>query len=377
MRADWYPSLVTASDSTTTAPSTAPTVRPRSVALDVLRVVAILGVVAIHTFAGIVTNPAVHGSGTWWVAVALDIGNVWVIPVFVMVSGALLLGPRAHSAGPRTFYRKRLLRLGPAFVAWQVFYIVVVQMWLSQRNLSITDVLQQIADGKTYTHLYFLYLIVGLYLVAPVLAAFLAGGGPGRAYIFAGTVLASTLLVYVIADLSSLNGAPRPIVLGALTQWMPYVGYFLAGWALRNVTLSWRWATLAAVATLALLAETVWQYANAGRHVLLNAISPVGYLSVVVAAASIGVFVVAQSIFAKATPSARASRVLRELSDAAFGVFLVHFFFLVLIGTLFPSVAQLRDTSVLWATAYWACVVIISFAVTIGARRVPFLRRVF
>ena len=75
----------------------------------------------------------------------------------------------------------------------------------------------------------------GLYAVAPVLAAFLAGGGAGRAYIFAGTVLASTLLVYVIADLSSLNGAPRPIVLDALTQWVPYVGYFLAGWALRNI----------------------------------------------------------------------------------------------------------------------------------------------
>jgi surface polysaccharide O-acyltransferase-like enzyme len=368
---------MTATDSETTAQPAAPAARSRSMALDVLRVTAILGVVAIHVFGGIVTNPAIRGSGSWWAGVVVDIGNVWVIPVFVMVSGALLLGPRAHAAGPREFYRKRLLRLGPAFVAWQVFYIIVVQQWLSHRNLTVADVLQQIADGKTYTHLYFLYLIAGLYLVAPVLAAFLAGGGPGRAYIFAGSVLGSTLLVYVIADLSTLYGSPRPIVLNALTQWVPYVGYFLAGWALRNVRFSWPWATLAAIGTLALLAETIWQYVNSGRHVLLNAVAPLGYLSVITAAASIGVFVVAQSIFAHAKGTGRASRVLGELSDASFGVYLVHFFFSVLFATLFPWAAVLRGENFWAATAFWAVVVVVSFAVSIGARRVPVLRRFF
>ncbi len=370
---------MTATDSETTAPPTAPpaAAATRSVGLDVMRVTAILGVVAIHVFGGIVSNPAIRGSGTWWAATAVDIGNIWVIPVFVMVSGALLLGPRAHAAGPRAFYRKRLLRLGPAFVAWQVFYIVVVQQWLSHRNLSLIDVLQQIADGKTYTHLYFLYLIVGLYLVAPVLAAFLAGGGAGRAYIFAGTVLVSTLLVYVIADLSALNGAPRPIVLNALTQWVPYVGYFLVGWALRKVVLSWRWATVASIVTLALLAETVWQYANSGRHVLLNAVSPIGYLGFIVAAASIGVFLVGQSVFARVKASGRFGRMLAELSDASFGVFLVHFFFIVLLAMLFPWAADLRDTNFFAAAAFWLCVVIVSFAVSLGARRVPVLRRIF
>ena len=366
-----------ATDSETTVQPTAPTARPRSVALDVLRVTAILGVVAIHIFGGIVTNQAIRGSGSWWAAVVVDIGNVWVIPVFVMVSGALVLGPRAHAAGPRAFYRKRLVRLGPAFVAWQVFYIIVVQQWLSQRNLSLADVLQQIADGKTYTHLYFLYLIVGLYCVAPVLAAFLAGGGPGRAYIFAGTVLASTLLVYVIADLSTLYGSPRPIVLNALTQWVPYVGYFLAGWALRNVKLSWPWATLAAVITLGLLAETIWQYANSGRHVLLNAVAPLGYLSVITAAISIGVFVVANSIFANVSGTGRGSRVLGVLSDATFGVYLVHFFFSILFATMFPWAAILRGENFFAATVFWAVVVVVSFAVSIGARRVPVLRRFF
>nr|BFF10659.1 hypothetical protein GCM10025699_19620 [Microbacterium flavescens] len=63
-------------------------------ALDILRVVAVAGVVAIHVFAATVENEAIRGSGTWWVAVAIDIGFIWVVPAFVMVSGALLFTTR-------------------------------------------------------------------------------------------------------------------------------------------------------------------------------------------------------------------------------------------------------------------------------------------
>jgi surface polysaccharide O-acyltransferase-like enzyme len=361
----------------TTFEAAHPEQRVRSAALDILRIVAILGVVAIHVFAGIVSNSAMHGSRAWWIATALDIGNVWVIPVFVMVSGALLLGPRSHAAGPAEFYRKRLLRLGPAFIGWQLFYVIVVRILISHEKLSLGDIARLFANGTTYTHLYFLWLIAGLYLVAPVLAAFLNGGGARRAYIFAGVVLAATVSVYAISGLDALHGDAHPIVLNALTQWVPYVGYFLAGWALRNVVLSTRWMLVAGILTLALLAETVWQYANSARVPLLQAVSPVSYLGAIVALASIGVFVVGLSLFAPVGSAGRAGRAITELSAASFGVYLVHFFFLVLAGVLFPVAAELRSTSLLVACAFWLAIVVVSFAVSFGARRVPVLRRFF
>lgn len=374
-RPHWYPERMTA-DSETTTPLSAGTRQTRSAALDILRVVAILGVIAIHVFAAITTNAAIRGSGTWWAANVLDLGNVWVIPVFVMVSGALILSPRSHAAGPAEFYRKRLLRLGPAFVFWQAFYIVVVRLMLSHQQLSFVSVLQLIADGTTYTHLYFLWLIVGLYVVAPVLAAFLNGGGQRRAYIFAAVVLLGTLTVYALSGTLTLRGVPHPIVLNALTQWVPYVGYFLAGWALRNVVLRWPWTLAVGLVTVALLAMTIWQHAT-GPHPLLDAVSPAGYIGFISGAASIGVFVVGLSIFAGVRAEGRAGRVLHRLSDATFGVYLVHFFFLVLVVTLSPDIARLRATSLPAAFAVWSGIVIVSFAISLGARRVPYLRRLF
>lgn len=353
-------------------------VRTRSVSLDVLRVTAILGVIAIHVFGEIVSNTAIRGSGTWWVATIIDVANVWVVPVFVMVSGALLLSPRAHADGPAAFYRKRLLRLGPAFVVWQIFYIVVVRILISHQQLGLRQTFWLVADGTSYTHLYFLWLIAGLYLVAPVLAAFLAGGGRRRALVFAGSVLAFTVTVVALAGLSVLAGDPHPIVLNALTQWMPYVGFFLAGWALRSVVLSSGWTVVVAVITAALLAETIWQYGSASRPDFLQAVSPTGYIGAIVAAASLGVFVVGQSVFSRFTSlPARVTRSLASLSDAAFGVFLVHFFFLVLAITLVPALNHARSTSVPVAIALWAGIAVVSFAVSLGARRVPGLRRLF
>ncbi|WP_314147032.1 acyltransferase family protein [uncultured Leifsonia sp.] len=352
--------------------------RTRSAALDVLRIAAILGVVAIHVFGGIVGNAAIRGSGTWWAATVIDIGSIWVVPVFVMVSGALLLSPRAHADGPAAFYRKRLLRLGPAFVFWQVFYIVVVRMLLQHQHLGLVETGGLIFDAKTYTHLYFLWLIVGLYVVAPVLAAFLNGGGQRRALVFAGSVLALTVVVVGLSGFASTHGSPHPIVLNALTQWIPYVGYFLAGWALRNLVIRAGWTSVAAIGTLGLLALTIWQYGGAGVPGWLNALSPVGYYGGIVALASIGVFVVANSLFAGGRPfGPRSSRGLATLSDAAFGVYLVHFAFLVLAELLIPGLAAGRQSTLWVALAIWAGISVLSFAVSLGARRVPYLRRLF
>lgn len=360
---------------TATRPSIVST---RSISLDVLRIGAILGVIAIHVFAGIVSNPAIRGSGTWWVAAIIDIGSIWVVPVFVMVSGALLLSPRAHADGPAAFYVKRLLRLGPAFVVWQIFYIVVVRILISHEQLTVVQTIGLVVDGKAYTQLYFLWLIAGLYLIAPVLAAFLGGGGQRRALVFAGSVLLFSVAVVGLSGLSTLFGDPHPIVLNALTQWLPYVGFFLAGWALRTVVLSRGWTVAAALVTAALLAEAIWQYGTVSRPSWLQAVSPVGYYGAVVAAAALGVFVVVQSVFSRVVQlRERPARMLAELSDAAFGVFLVHFFFLTLAATLFPALEAARTDSLPVAIALWAGVAALSFAVSLAAHRVPALRRLF
>ena len=260
--------------------------------LDVLRIIAIVGVVAIHTFSWVVTNPEQVGSVQRVVAIAVDLGFVWAVPVFVMISGALILRPSTFARGIPSFYRSRALRLVPALVFWNLVYLFIAKWFLLDVRPSLRGLVEMTMDGRFYTQLYFLWIVLGLYLVAPVLAAFLKDGGTARALITAGVALVWAVVVFTLPiTVDALFGVQRPIAVSFLLLWLPYVGYFLAGYALSLVELRrWMvWSALAvAVATGAL---TIWQYASRGSVPLLDALSPVSYYGPIVAVLSVAVFV--------------------------------------------------------------------------------------
>src|SRR5437762_7039412 len=92
-----------------------------------LRVAAMSAVVLIHSCSAIVGNTGIRDSGTWWLATALDLGSSWAAPVFIMVSGALLLAPRPGE-GARAFYARRVQRIAIPLVVAHVGYLLV--RWL-------------------------------------------------------------------------------------------------------------------------------------------------------------------------------------------------------------------------------------------------------
>ncbi|GLY99666.1 acyltransferase family protein [Actinoplanes sp. NBRC 103695] len=343
--------------------------------LDALRVAAICGVVAIHVVGMMLGNNDLTGSRRWWAAVAIDLGLVWTVPVFVMISGALLLSPRAHAAGPVVFWRKRFARIVPALVVWHLVYLAGVRVWLKGEELTRGAVVAWLLDAKVYTALYFLWLIAGLYAVAPVIAAFLHSGGRRRTAATAAVTLVFTLVVFAASGLAALNGTPRPIALGALTMWLPYVGYFIAGRALHRVVLPAWGVVVAGVVAAALLAEVVWQYGHKPAYPVLQQVLPPGYLGAATALAAVCVVLVATGLGARLAPGPRLAALLRRLSDASFGVFLVHLLIFEVVRRLVPAVASADSLHVM--VAAWAVVVSASFVVSLLAARIPYLRTVF
>lgn len=364
-------SILRATGTVSAGPTASP--RTRDVGLDILRIVSICGVVAIHVF-GHVVGRAPESSRAWWVAVAVDISFVWVVPVFVMISGAVLLGSRQLVDAPSLFYRRRAVRLVPALVAWNLIYLVGVRMWMRGEELAFPRTLQLLVDGTVFTQLYFLWLIVGLYAVAPLLAAFLKAGGRSRAVKMAFALLAVSVFFYMIPGLVSLFGVSRPIRLNILTHWMPYVGYFMVGYTLKDVRLQgWRLA-VAGLITAVLGVATVWQYGHRGTLKLLDAAVPVSYLGLQVALLSLGVFVVVLSLCSRLRLRA-AARPVAELSNATFGVFLVHLVLFEAIRLQIPEVAAGKSLGAIMAA--YAVTLFASFAVSLGARRIPLLRSIF
>lgn len=346
----------------------------RNYGLDILRIVSICGVVAIHVFGLRVGAEPRHGRG-WWTAVAIDIGFIWVVPVFVMISGALILGSRLVVSSPASFFRQRALRLIPALIFWNAVYLIGLRFWLRHEELSRVRILQLLYDGSVYTQLYFLWLILGLYAIAPLLASFIVGEGNLRAMATAGVLLAVTILAFATSGILGYFGLSRPISMNIFTHWVPYVGYFVAGYALRNFRLKGLPLISAAFVTAALMASTIWHFGHKGIWPVLDSLVPVSYLGAGVALTSLGVFVVGLSICEFMTVPGRIGKVLIAFSNASFGVFLVHLVIFELIRLNVQAVLGAISFSAI-AAAYLVTLAG-SFAISLLAAKTPVLHRVF
>ncbi|WP_418060579.1 acyltransferase [Pimelobacter simplex] len=343
--------------------------------LDVLRIMAILGVVAIHVFGLILGKERLEGTSTWHFGLVLAIGSNWCVPVFVMISGALLLDPRAHRDGPGAFLRKRALRLVPALVVWHLVYLLLVRRLLLSDEPSVEEVVIQLIDGRIYTALYFLWLILGLYLVAPVLAAFLAEGDRRRAVITAIVAATWSAAILTLPGITSELGSSRPRGENILIMFLPYIGLFVAGYAWREPQRHgrrWLWTGALAVA---LMAEAVWQVAVRPDHTWLQILGPIAYFGPQVTVAAVCLFVCVIDLCSRVTLPERGQRILRALGAATFGVFLTHLVFVAVLRRWYPDFYA--DPRPVAKVEMYALVVVLSFALSLLARRIPVVRRVF
>jgi len=138
-----------------------------------LRVIAMFLVVILHT-----TSPMLMAYGKepvnyWLIADFYNALSRFGVPVFVMITGALLL-PRDYELG--SFLKKRLWRIIPPFIFWSVVYMAY--SWYNEDITftantwaNIMQVLHQFKYGAFY-HLWYVYMLIGLYFIIPILSNF-------------------------------------------------------------------------------------------------------------------------------------------------------------------------------------------------------------
>lgn len=341
-----------------------------------LRTAAIIGVIAIHSvgFDAIAEDARSTTVGT--VAIWLDIAAICAVPVFVMVSGAVLLDPsRYRDHG--TFLRKRAGRLVPAVIFWHLWYWAFI--WMRDgEQLPWHDTLVAVATGRLYTALYFFWIIIGLALLTPVLIGFVATSSR-RAVLVAGSVLAA--LPAVSSATMTERGVMVALVDTAWTWWFGYLGLYLLGWGLRGVRLRGPALALVTVVTVALGALGCWQWRNPDAPTWLQTISPVGYYGAGTILYAIGAFVVVQALIQpdgllRFLARGRAARVGTLLGGATLGVFGLHLTFVWLwpelgVGGDLPAADAVGPmlTRVVLTT-------VVTYAIVLVLRRVPVVRGV-
>ncbi|MBC8143292.1 MAG: acyltransferase family protein [Armatimonadetes bacterium] len=288
---------------------------------DVVRALGTLAVVMIHVAGGGVALFDTGGDrAAWWVYNVADSACRWAVPVFVMLSGALLLDPAKTHEGTGRFYRKRLARIAPPLFFWSAFYLWL--RWFLPGHIPFPatpeQALKTFLFANPYYHLYFLFVMITVYVFTPALRRITGSSDTAtvRGYAF-------VALLFACGD--TLVRSRYAFPSNVFAMGVPYLGYFLLGYSLRNgATMNrTRWlcgvGLVASVAVTAIgTAWTMSHWHGAMRQYLYNFFSPTACVMAVCVFA----------LLAGATytsPIARTLRpVTRLLSDTSFGVYLVH-----------------------------------------------------
>ena len=176
----------------------------REIWLDWLRIAACFMVMATHScepfYLGGEGSLILTKADAVWVAVLNSLPRA-AVALFVFASSYLQF-PLHYPTGE--FFRKRALRILPPFVFWTVVYALV---WGGPVQ-NFKDLLLNF--NYAAGHLWFVYMLVGLYLIMPLLSPWAEKVGKRELQVYLGIWLFTTLIPFV----RLFAGGTAPVIYG-------------------------------------------------------------------------------------------------------------------------------------------------------------------
>lgn len=284
--------------------------RERLIYLDVIRIVACCMIVLMH-------SPHPDAGSAGYIVAPLSFITESGIGLFFMVSGSLLL---FNNDSPIPFIKKRLNKVVLPTLFWTFFYLGVR---LIQGDLSIKGVLESIvavpfsAQGNGV--LWFMYVLIGLYLLTPILSAFLrqATKIEVRLYLILWSI---TLLFPFLRNCLSINESTT----GLFYYFSGFAGYYVLGFYLRAYE-----PKISVVSSILLICVPIiaWGGYNVFGFESWLTTGRFGYLSIFVVAMCIGWYTLLKRLSDYALRRWSFNRdKLADISNCCFGVYLMHIF---------------------------------------------------
>ncbi|MDX6190824.1 acyltransferase family protein [Flavobacterium sp. Fl-318] len=137
-----------------------------------LRVLATISVIFVHVACDILYKYGNISNFVWWTGNVYDSIVRFCVPIFLMLTGALMLNKK-YELGD--FLKKKFSRIILPFLFWSFFYVLLAlrDASLVHPEMSLLEgsklALNLIATGSSF-HLWYIYMIIGIYLFMPILS---------------------------------------------------------------------------------------------------------------------------------------------------------------------------------------------------------------
>ncbi len=304
------------------------------------------------------------------------------VPLFVMMTGVLLLPLNTDMS---SFYNKRIKRLVVPLIFWSLVLPTAYYLYLKgfSTHSPCIDPAQFTGEKlghKLYTFifnftyettpLWYLYMLVGLYLIMPILSAWLTQATRKELKLFLGIWGFTLFLPYIkmVAPMLGYMGNYGHMGLYGECDWnmfgtfyyvSGFIGYLVLAYYLTKYPLDWSWRKMLSITIPMFIVGGI---ITAYGYILTNDYFPgnYAYLEILWFFTGINVFMMTFPIFVIVQKlNTQPSPALSRWASLTFGIYLCHFFIVQVCYDLFglfnlPTIVRI------------ACMAITAFGVSAG-----------
>ncbi|MFA4846310.1 MAG: acyltransferase, partial [Patescibacteria group bacterium] len=262
------------------------------------------------------------------------------------------------------FYKKRFSRILVPILVWSLFYIVWGYFHEDvKQDFTFSYVIEKLASGKPYYHLWFMYMLMGLYFFTPVFRAIVAR-------------LKTSELVFFIAltfGIEAIQAYYEAMYVGEsnlfLTWFLTYVPFYFTGYLVRYTELPLSTGKLA----LVVLAFGVLEPTLACLGALYLP-DQAGYFYKNLNLMNILFSVSLMFLFRRMTRPLLGEKITPVLAPLTFGIYLMHMVPLAYLHRL-DNTMWAAVSPYLYTPLFSLIVLVVTAIVAYGFSRTPVLKR--
>lgn len=331
--------------------------------LDFLRCLAIFFVVILHSITPTLVNTGLYSCTTWYLCMGIDPFDRTGVPLFFMISGFLLLS-RSSTERVGDFYKHNIPKLVIPLTVWSLIYYAAEVVY-GQHPMDILDFLSRFLNQGVSYHMWFIYTLVGIYLLCPFLKRIVDHCTTRQLVVLLAVILFPTTLRPVLNRFSPVD----IYLFGPMMEGL--VGYFLLGYLLGRAKFQKKTRILiylgGAVGYAACLLGNLAQASPQEIALPMNG----GYLlNHYLLAASIFVFF--QTWFERHSAKLeKLSGPLEKASNLVFGVYWVH----ALVLNVLNALVDFQGPLLVWVVVQIGGTLVLSVLISAVISTVPILRR--
>ncbi len=348
----------------------------RVFSFDVMRVIAVAAVIMIHTVSTDVATAPINSSD-------FVISNIFSalsrlgVPIFVMISGALMLNEDKDIQSRKIIKNALIFFLILCF--WSLFYAWHYEIFLplvNNEDISLKNFVAELVGGRR--HLWYMFMIVGLYLLTPILRLFVKRSNSSYILYFIALALVFQFSVPLV------NFAFNELIGEAInaedfvTKYAgkfyldflgKYVVYYLIGWYVTNIEIKKRHRIIIylcgfAGALVTVLGNQIFSTESERVHGLFFENIIINVLCY-----STAVFVWLYYLF-KDKNTKKHEKTFAKLSNITFGTYLVHVVVLTTAIDLIEIDFVLAEILVIWLVTF-----VLSYLLAYILSKIPFVKR--